>query len=205
MMKTRKGNSMAKVSTYRAMISALVCTFLCVAMLCGMTYAWYLGTIDSGSNTINIGTYDVSVKWASNELPATFTSSMTDGQVNFNVTGMGPGDVKVCYFQINNDTAYPANLKIYAQHGENTGADLRIYAASVTGTYVPVGVGTDLTTLADETAISPEGGFTVPAKSGNTAGTLVVAVAVKLPGNSMAVNATTDFTLKFNVQQTGNS
>ena len=198
---------MSKMSTYKAMITSLVCTFLCVAMLCGMTYAWYLGTIDSGNNTINIGTYDVSVKWASNELPATFTSSMTDGQVNFNVTGMGPGDVKVCYFQITNDTAYAANLKIYAQHGENTDADLRIYAASVTGTYTPDDNdnGTDLTALNNETAISPASGFTVPAKSGSAAGTLVVAVAVKLPGNSVAVNATTDFTLKFNVQQTGNS
>ena len=187
---------MSKMSTYKAMITSLVCTFLCVALLCGMTYSWYLGTIDSGSNTIKIGAYDVSVKYA--DTPSSFTTVMSDGTVNFDVSGLGPGDFRVCYFQITNNSDKAATVRVFVTP-VTSDADIQIYAASVTGAYTPDGAGTDYASLSATTAIAVSGGATVPARSGNTAGVKVIAVAVKLPENSVAANKTSTFTLKFDV------
>ena len=201
MMKTRKGNSMAKVSTYKAMISALVCTFLCVAMLCGMTYAWYLGYIESGDNTIKIGTYNVSVKYSGD--PSSITTAAGSDIVYFSASNMKPGDYQVCYFQVTNDTDNPANVKIYITP-ESKNADVKIYAAPTTGAYTPSGDGMALTSLTEETVIDATG-WTVPARTGATPAVSVIAVAVKLPEDSLAAGKTSTFTLRFDVTQTAKS
>ena len=189
---------MSKMSTYKAMITSLVCTFLCVALLCGMTYSWYLGTIDSGSNTIKIGAYNVTVKYA--DTPSSFSAVMSNGEVNFTVTDLGPGDYRVCYFQVTNNTESPVTVKVYVTPVSQQ-ADIQLYAASVDGSYTPEGAGTDFQSLTETTEISVSGGATVPARSGTTPGVKVIAVAVKLPADSTAVNRTSEFTLKFDVAQ----
>ena len=198
-MKTRKGNSMAKMSTYKAMISALVCTFLCVAMLCGMTYAWYLGSIDSGNNTIKIGAYNVTLKSYNG---SSFTDSVSD-TTSYTVTGLGPGGSQTYYFQITNSNDYAVNAKI-SVIPVSKGADVQIFCSAVdsapqefTGSAVY-----DFANVTDEQIATPSPTPTqIFFDSVSANSTKIVAVKVMLPNTSVAANASTGFKLKFDIEQ----
>lgn len=188
---------MAKMSTYKAMISALVCTFLCVAMLCGMTYAWYLGSIDSGNNTIKIGAYNVTLKSYNG---SSFTDSVSD-TTSYTVTGLGPGDSQTYYFQIKNSNNYAVNAKI-SVIPVSKGADVQIFCTAVdnapqefTGSAVY-----DFATVTDAQIETPTPTqIFIDSVSANS--TKIVAVKVMLPNDSVAANASTGFKLKFDIEQ----
>lgn len=198
MMKTRKGNSMAKVSTYRAMISALVCTFLCVAMLCGMTYAWYLGSIDSGNNTIKIGAYNVTLK--SYDGSSSFTDSVSS-TTSYTVTGLGPGGSETYYFQVENKNDYAVNAKL-SVIPVSKAADIQIFCSEVSNaSQEPTGDAVyDFANVTDAEIATPTPTqiFTGSVSANSTK---IVAVKVMLPDNSVAANASTGFKLKFDIEQ----
>ena len=49
-------------STKRALASSILATFMCVAMLVGMTFAWFTDTASTGVNTIKSGNLDVEIQ-----------------------------------------------------------------------------------------------------------------------------------------------
>ena len=53
-------------STKRALASSILATFMCIAMLVGMTFAWFTDTASTGVNKIQAGKLDVSLEMKEN-------------------------------------------------------------------------------------------------------------------------------------------
>ncbi len=115
----------------RAMLFAIGGTFLCLAMLVGMTFAWFTESIDTGENVIKTGSFDVSISYAET-LDGDFEEISDDTSVLFNGVTLSPGESSVRYIKITNaseyelvtdlvikaitaaaDNSFPGSMKVY--------------------------------------------------------------------------------------------
>lgn len=108
MRKAKKGKN-----TSRALTSAIIGTFLCIAMLFGTTFAWFTSTIQTGTNTIKTADFNVKLQYC-DTYDGTY-ADLTASDVLFNDVTLVPGgktDVKYIKITNNNDYAVEASAAI---------------------------------------------------------------------------------------------
>ena len=146
-------------STKRALITSIVATFLCFAMLVGTTYAWFTSTVTSAGNVIQAGTLDVTLEYAATK-PADKDTGWSDASVGpiFNYDKWEPGYTDVKYIKVENEGTLDLQylLTVVPNNKEELDVDLAevidVYmfegAAEVTrdmlATSTPVGTVADL-------------------------------------------------------------
>ncbi len=197
---------MTKNKTKKTILVSLVAMLVCVAMLTGVTYALFQKSVTSGSNVISTSKYDVSIKYADAYDAADGNWTVfADDSVLFNETNLTPqSDMVVKYIKFTNNNSYDvdASLAITAITESGLAGYLDVYVSNSVGSSAmttangtskgklnAITLNNDL--LASGTTV------TVPAKSGNTPGTLIVAIGFKVSTDLTGDNAlTAQFNLK---------
>ena len=103
-------------NTFTVMIATLMSMVLCACLLFGTTYAWFTASVESGSNVIKTGTFNVSFYVSDTYLGAnaegwtTFTG--LNGQLMFDNRQLSTSEPVVKYIKITNSSPYTASFSL---------------------------------------------------------------------------------------------
>lgn len=152
--------------TEKAMYLSIVSTLLCVAMLIGMTFAWFTSTVESSQNVITTASFDVDVLWSDDistiyatsqsalestkwhDLDKTSTITNNNSQP-FNELSFLPGQEVVRYIAMYNKSAFDVkfDVSLRAITDNTTTSDALLNALEIY-TVVPVTANNPVTSAA---------------------------------------------------------
>ena len=190
-----------KSNTERALFLSLISTVLCVAMLAGLTFAWFTMNVESDNNVITTAPFDAQIFWSEHsDAPDTSTAAaasgsgwnLFEGSQPFTNVNYLPGMETVRYIAFYNNCSYNVKFDVSLKNigepnalenallvyvkDDNVSADVATSAMTEKGTLsaLKAAAAGNLTQISSSVVAPTD--TTVPAY-----GKKVIAVGVRLP------------------------
>ena len=169
-----------------ALAASFIGLLLCVALMMGVTYAWFSVTVQSGTNVIRTGKFDVKIEYSSDL--STWTA-LDESAVPFGDVVIMPGQSEIRYIRITNstDSAVNASLSLGEVSVTDENTDLRFYCKILDSeapvTVAEMGEGEPLNGVA-----AVFDGNEIPAGE-----SLIAAIAIEFAGNTESAGIEASF------------
>lgn len=117
--------------TKKSLVLCGIAIMLCVALMAGTTYAWFVMSVTSESNTVNTAGYNVTIQY-SDAYNGTYSDLTTTAIFNDTLKPGENSDVKYIKITNNNDYAVTADLTVGNATVTESGAKLSLGYKTVT-------------------------------------------------------------------------
>lgn len=194
----------------RSIVSGFIAIFLCMMMLVGTTYAWFTSTITTGGNIIKSANFDVTLEYSDafdgDYLP------LTNASVLFNDILLAPTEsTTVKYIKITNLNDYPIQASVSigdvtttavneSEPEEEPAAETPTHVSEMKLAYEIV---TEETAFSDEDFVYDleEAEEILSSEVIDRNGSVIVAIAIKLPETAQIPGVKSEFSITVGVSQ----
>ena len=191
-------------ATKRAILSSVLATVLCFAMLAGTTFAWFTDSVTSSGNIIQSGTLDAEMYWANGakDVPAVDSDDWNDASSGpiFTNTRWEPGytDAKHIMIVNNGNLAFNYKLRIVANGIVSKLADVIDVYYFVDATKIELDQTRDVDALVNGTTVIKIGTLAEVLGAGESS----LKVLHRYVNGTLEEGKTADLTLVFQMRKT---